>query len=69
MDKQNRLTTAFDGDIQIRIADSDLFRFLKGMTAAGSPARVHDRMIMAFDQHVGDAPLTDDYTLVVMARD
>jgi hypothetical protein len=38
------------------------------LDTAGSPARVHDRMIMAFDQYVGDAPLKDDYTLVVMAR-
>jgi hypothetical protein len=39
------------------------------LASAGSPARVHDRVLMAFDQHVGDAPLTDDYTLVVMARE
>ena len=39
------------------------------LDTAGSPARVHDRMIMAFDQYVGDAPLKDDYTLVVMARE
>jgi hypothetical protein len=38
------------------------------LETAGSPARVHDRILMAFDQHVGDTPLTDDYTLVVIAR-
>jgi hypothetical protein len=39
------------------------------LATAGSPARIHDRILMAFDQHVEDQPLTDDYTLVVMARE
>lgn len=34
----------------------------------GSPAAVHDRILLAFDQHVGHDPLTDDLTLVVAAR-
>ena len=38
------------------------------LSEAGSAARVHDRVIMAFDQHVGNDALNDDYTLVVMAR-
>jgi hypothetical protein len=38
------------------------------LRSAGSPGRIHDRLIVAFDHHVGDGPLTDDYTLVVMAR-
>jgi serine phosphatase RsbU (regulator of sigma subunit) len=38
------------------------------LRSAGSPGRIHDRLIVAFDEHVGDGPLTDDYTLVVMAR-
>jgi hypothetical protein len=33
-----------------------------------TPSKVHDRMLLAFDQHVGHEPLIDDLTLVVMAR-
>lgn len=38
------------------------------LTSIGSPAAVHDRILLAFDQHVGHEPLTDDLTLVVIAR-
>jgi hypothetical protein len=38
------------------------------LAEAGSAARVHDRILVAFDQHVGGRPLNDDYTLVVVAR-
>jgi hypothetical protein len=51
--------------------DNGAFGFVRMrelLKTAGAPARVHDRFIMAFDQHVGDSPLTDDYTIVVMAR-
>ena len=34
----------------------------------GSPRSVHDRILQAFDQHVGDEPLLDDLTLLVAAR-
>lgn len=37
-------------------------------TAPGSPATVHDRILKAFDRHVGDEPLKDDLTLLVAAR-
>ncbi len=36
--------------------------------SVGSPAVLHDRILLAFDQHVGHEPVTDDLTLVVMAR-
>jgi hypothetical protein len=29
---------------------------------------VHDRILKAFDRHVGDEPLKDDLTLLVAAR-
>lgn len=35
---------------------------------AGSPKEVHDRVLGAFDHHTGHEPLTDDLTLVVIAR-
>jgi len=35
----------------------------------GTPQAVHDRILAAFDAHVGDEPLRDDLTLLVMARD
>jgi sigma-B regulation protein RsbU (phosphoserine phosphatase) len=34
----------------------------------GSPRTVHDRIVRAFDRHVGDEPLKDDVTLLVAAR-
>jgi sigma-B regulation protein RsbU (phosphoserine phosphatase) len=51
--------------------DGEAFGFdrLRGLVGAvGSPRVIHDRILLAFDQHVGPAPLTDDLTLVVMAR-
>ena len=38
------------------------------LAPVGSPPAIHDRILLAFDQHVGHEPLTDDLTLVVMAR-
>jgi len=38
------------------------------LTDVGSPHRIHDRILMAFDQHLGSESLRDDFTLVVMAR-
>lgn len=34
----------------------------------GSPRSVHERILRAFDHHVGDEPLKDDLTLLVAAR-
>jgi hypothetical protein len=34
----------------------------------GSPQTVHERVLRAFDRHVGDEPLKDDLTLLVAAR-
>ena len=38
------------------------------LAAAGPPQAIHDRILLAFDGHVGPEPLTDDLTLVVMSR-
>jgi sigma-B regulation protein RsbU (phosphoserine phosphatase) len=35
----------------------------------GTPQDVHDRILAAFDAHVGEEPLLDDLTLLVMARE
>lgn len=35
----------------------------------GTPQEVHDRILAAFDAHVGDEPLRDDLTLLVIARE
>ncbi len=45
------------------------FRRLRELvTQPGDPAAVHQRILAAFDRHVGDEPLTDDLTLVVCDR-
>jgi phosphoserine phosphatase RsbU/P len=36
--------------------------------AGGSPHAVHERILRAFDSHVGDEPIRDDLTLLVAAR-
>jgi hypothetical protein len=38
------------------------------LLAGGSPQTVHDRILGAFDKHVGDEPIKDDLTLMVAAR-
>lgn len=51
--------------------DGDAFGFQKIkqlLAAVGSPARVHDRILLDFDQHIGHEPLTDDLTLVVISK-
>jgi len=35
----------------------------------GTPQAVHDRILAAFDAHVGEEPLRDDLTLLVMSRE
>jgi sigma-B regulation protein RsbU (phosphoserine phosphatase) len=35
----------------------------------GTPQALHDRILAAFDAHVGEEPLRDDLTLLVLARD
>ena len=34
----------------------------------GSPRAVHERILRAFDQHVGAEPLKDDLTVLIVAR-
>ena len=51
--------------------DGEAFGFdrLKQLLAkAGSPAVLHDRILIDFDRHVANEPLADDLTLVVLAR-
>lgn len=43
-------------------------RFKELLTQVGAPRVVHDRILLAFDQHIGHEPLTDDLTLMVVAR-
>jgi sigma-B regulation protein RsbU (phosphoserine phosphatase) len=38
------------------------------LETVGSPEKVHDRILLAFDQHMGHEALTDDLTLVVVSR-
>ncbi len=38
------------------------------LASVASPSALHDRILLAFEQHVAQEPLTDDLTLVVMAR-
>jgi serine phosphatase RsbU (regulator of sigma subunit) len=35
----------------------------------GTPQAIHQRILLAFDQHRGDQPLADDFSLVVLGRD
>jgi len=34
----------------------------------GAPWSIHDRILASFDRHIGDEPLRDDLTLLVMSR-
>ena len=43
-------------------------RLKRLLSAAGSPAVLHDRILIEFDRHVGGELLADDLTLVVLAR-
>jgi phosphoserine phosphatase RsbU/P len=38
------------------------------VAAGGAPQRVHDAALRAFDAHVGEEPLRDDLTLLVLGR-
>jgi phosphoserine phosphatase RsbU/P len=38
------------------------------LRSEGSPTTVHDRILSAFDRHIGEEPLRDDLTLLLMAR-
>ena len=38
------------------------------LATAGSPAVLHDRILIDFDRHVANEPLADDLTMVVLAR-
>jgi hypothetical protein len=38
------------------------------LRTGGLPKTVHDRILAAFDRHVGEEPLRDDLTLLLMAR-
>jgi hypothetical protein len=38
------------------------------LRTGGLPQTVHDRILAAFDRHIGEEPLRDDLTLLVMSR-
>ena len=51
--------------------DGDSFGFARVrdlLAGPGPPQAIHDRILLAFDGHIGPEPLTDDLTLVVMSR-
>ncbi len=43
-------------------------RLRKLLTTTDTPQRIHDRILAALDRHLGEQPLTDDVTLVVVDR-
>ncbi|MDH3404304.1 MAG: PP2C family protein-serine/threonine phosphatase [Acidobacteriota bacterium] len=73
-------TRLHDGDLLMLFSDGlpeavgrngEAFGFerLRRLLAdVGSPQTIHDRVLMAFDQHRGGEPLTDDVTLLVLTR-
>lgn len=81
IDLQAQSVVLEDGDLLVLFTDGlpeavsgpdgDAFGFQKIkqlLAAVGSPARVHDRILLDFDQHIGHEPLTDDLTLVVISK-
>jgi len=44
-------------------------RLLPLLEAPGTPQTLHDRILAAFDRHLGDRPLADDLTLLVVGRE
>jgi sigma-B regulation protein RsbU (phosphoserine phosphatase) len=61
-----------DGLAEAVNARADAFGFdrISELTRpGGTPQAVHDRILAAFDTHVGEEPLRDDLTLLVIARD
>jgi len=80
LELEAHITRLEDGDLLVLFSDGlpeaigkrgeafgfDRIRTLLG--GIGSPQTVHDRILMAFDQHVGGESLTDDLTLLVMTR-
>ena len=77
---ESRSTVLGEGDLLLLFTDglaeavdaggqSFGFERLHGLMGdVGSPAVIHDRILLAFDQHQGGEPLHDDLTLVVVAR-
>lgn len=43
-------------------------RIRAALELGGTPQEVHDRILSAFDRHMGDDPLRDDLTIEVIAR-
>src|SRR6185295_15712944 len=43
-------------------------RIRAALEIGGTPQEIHDRILHAFDRHVGDDALRDDLTLEVIAR-
>lgn len=66
------LTLFTDGLPEAVGADDTAFGFPRLenlLAAAGTPRALHDRILTAFDRHLGDRPLADDLTLLVVGRD
>ncbi|HYL06894.1 MAG TPA: PP2C family protein-serine/threonine phosphatase, partial [Thermoanaerobaculia bacterium] len=61
-----------DGLAEALNAQADAFgyeRIAALIRPGGAPQEVHDRILAAFDAHVGEEPLRDDLTLLVIARE
>ncbi len=60
-----------DGLVETLGRDGSAFgheRLRGALEPGGSAAAVHDRILAAFTVHLGDEPLTDDLSLIVLAR-
>jgi len=81
VDLQTQSAVLENGDLLVLFTDGlpesvngpngDAFGFQKIkqlLATVGSPDRVHDRILLAFDEHIGHEPLTDDLTLVVISK-
>ena len=52
-----------------RAGDSFGYDRLREIVASGgSPRAVHERILIAFEEYLGDEPLRDDFSLVVVGR-
>ncbi len=80
LDVESASTRLEDGDLLMLFSDGlpeavgrggEAFGFERLrhlLTNVGSPQVIHDRVLMAFDQHRAGEALNDDFTLVVLTR-
>jgi sigma-B regulation protein RsbU (phosphoserine phosphatase) len=71
LDPGDLLVLYTDGLAEALNAQAEAFgydRIAELTRPGGTPQAVHDRILAAFDAHVGEEPLRDDLTLLVIAR-